>query len=198
MNESCINGLGGRYLTEDELTKYGFKSLGHHVQIHSRASIYCCENISIGNYVRIDDFAVLVGKGGIEIGSHVHIANFCFLGAKAGIVMKDFTTLANGVKLFSSSDDYSGEYMTNPMLPPEFTGGKSGRIVLEKHVIIGAGSVVLPDVVLGEGVAVGALSLVTLPLSPWGIYFGSPVKRIRPRNKKILELEKQFREKDAE
>jgi acetyltransferase-like isoleucine patch superfamily enzyme len=65
-------------------------------------------------------------------------------------------------------------------------------VTLGKHVIIGSGSVVLPGVDLGEGVAVGALSLITRPLEPWGICAGTPVRRIRDRSKALLNEERRY------
>ena len=58
-----------------------------------------------------------------------------------------------------------------------------------RHVIIGSGSVVLPGVTIGEGSSVGALSLITKSLEEWGVYFGSPAKKIKSRRKDLLEQE---------
>jgi len=181
--------LGGRFRTEEELRDADFCTLGRNVKIHERASIYGVENISIGSNVRIDDFAIIVATGPLKIGCYVHIASFCFLGSRYGIVLDDFAGLATGVKIFSASDDYSGEKMTNPTVPREFTGGKEGKVTLCRHVIIGAGSIVLPGCTLGEGVAVGACSLVKQDLPPWGVYAGVPVRFIRERKKDLLKLE---------
>jgi galactoside O-acetyltransferase len=186
--------LGGKYLTGSDLTKAGFRRLGHHVKIHDRASIYGTENISLGNNVRIDDFTIIIATGPVEIGDYVSIPNFCFLGAKQGLVMEDFVTLAPGVKIFTSSDDYSGARLTGPIVPQQFTGGKAGKVHLRKHVIAGAGSVILPGCTLGEGCSIGALSLVVNDLEPWGVYAGIPVKRLKDRKKDLLALEKQLRE----
>ena len=49
---------------------------------------------------------------------------------------------------------------------------------------------VLPGVTIGKGSSVGALSLVSVSLDEWGVYFGVPVKKINIRSKKILTLEK--------
>jgi galactoside O-acetyltransferase len=59
-------------------------------------------------------------------------------------------------------------------------------------VIIGAGAVVLPKLTIGEGVSVGALSLVNKTLKPWGVYFGMPVKRLRERSREMLVLEHEY------
>jgi galactoside O-acetyltransferase len=184
--------LGGEYLTENDLKDAGFHRLGANVRIHSRASIYGVENISVGNNVRIDDFSIIIATGKVEIGSHVSIPNFCYLGASYGIVIEDFVTLAPGVKIFTASDDYSGERLTGPMISRKFTGGKQGKVTLRKHAIIGAGSIVLPGCTVGEGCAIGALSLVVKNLEPWGIYAGIPVSRLKDRKKDLLTLEQQI------
>ena len=181
--------IGGRYLTEEDLRGAGFKRLGRNVRVHERASVYGTENITLGDHVRIDDFSILIATGELFIGSHVSIPNFCFLGAKFGLVMADFVTLAPGVQIFTTSDDYSGAHLTGPTVPPQFTGGRRGRVQLGRHCILGAGSVVLPGVSLGEGVSVGALSLVTTNLEPWGVYAGIPAKRLGDRLRGVLQLE---------
>ena len=55
--------------------------------------------------------------------------------------------------------------------------------------IIGAGTVVLPGVEIGEGTAVGAQGLVTRSLEPWGVYAGCPVRRLKDRPQDLLEQE---------
>jgi acetyltransferase-like isoleucine patch superfamily enzyme len=185
--------LGGEYLTETELKDHGFRRLGKNVRIHNRASVYGTENVSIGDNVRIDDFSIIIATGQVEIGSYVSIPNFCYLGATFGVVLEDFVTLAPGVKIFTASDDYSGERLTGPVVPRELTGGKSGRVILRRHVIIGAASVILPACTIEEGCSVGALSLVVRSLEPWGVYAGIPVTRLKERSKKLLGLEKSFK-----
>ncbi len=189
-----MNILGGRYYSEEELAAAGFKSVGKNVKIHNRSSIYCPENISIGDNVRIDDYVVIIGSGSLRIENNVQLCNYCFLGCTAGIVIQSFSTLAPGVKIFSSSDDYSGEYLTNPTLPKELTGGKKAPVLLEKHVIVGAGTVILPGVVLHEGVSVGALSLVKKDLDAWGMYAGQPAKFLKKRSNALLEKERIYNE----
>jgi galactoside O-acetyltransferase len=61
-----------------------------------------------------------------------------------------------------------------------------------KHAIIGSNTVVLPKVNIPIGCSVGAMSMVTKSLEEWGVYFGCPVKRLKNRSKKLLELETKF------
>jgi acetyltransferase-like isoleucine patch superfamily enzyme len=104
--------------------------------------------------------------------------------------------LSSGVKIYSASDDYLGRSMTNPTVPEKYKKVKIGKVILEKHVIIGSSSVILPNVTIGEGASVGALSLVKDNLEEWSVYAGSPVKKLGKRLKKPLELEKLFLEEN--
>ena len=179
------------YYSEEELQSIGFKSVGRAVNISKLTSIYSPSSISIGDNVRIDDFCILSGK--IVLGSYVHIAAYCGLYGKYGIAMRDFSGLSSRVSIYSGTDDYSGRYLTNPTVPEEYKNTYGGEVILDKHVIIGAGSVILPMVTIGEGTAVGSLSLVVKSLEPWKIYGGIPCKLIKDRDKGLIEWEKELK-----
>ena len=181
-----------RYYTEKELESAGFRSLGRNIMIHDTINIYGVENIEIGDNVRIDAFVSIIATGFVKIRSYVHIGAYCLLSGGEGIIMEDFSGLSHGVKVYSRSDDYSGRYLTNPTVPKKYAHIQGGTVTLKKHVIVGAGSVILPGVTIGEGSAVGALSLVTKSLPDWGIYFGLPAKRIKTRSRDLLDLEEQL------
>ena len=183
------------YLSETALQAMGFKSLGRNVKISEKASVYDTDHITIGNNSRIDDFCVLSGK--ITIGSHVHIAPFCLVaGGTEGIQLLDFAGLAYGVQVFTQSDDYTGRTLTNPTVPDEFKLETKRAVVIGRHVIVGASSLVFPGVILAEGCSVGAMSLVRKSTDPWGVYIGNPAKRMKERKKDLLELEKRLLEND--
>ena len=168
----------------------GFASVGRNLLVSDRASFYNCSRISLGDNVRIDDFCVLsAGSGGIEIGDYVHVAVYTSLIGTGRIVLSDFCNLSSRVSVYSSSDDYSGAFMTNPMVPAKYTGVTHADVLMGKHVIVGAGSVILPGVTLGEGVSVGALSLVNRDCEPFSIYAGIPARRFGERKRDLLALE---------
>lgn len=180
-------------LNEQQLSELGFKKLGRNVRISDKASIYNAANIAIGDNVRIDDFAVLsAGAGGITLGSHIHIAVYTSLIGAGAIVIDDFANLSSKVSIYSSSDDYSGETLTNPCIPDCYKSVTHADVRIMKHVIIGCGSVVLPGVSVSEGVAIGALSLVNKDCQPFNIYAGVPAKLVKGRKKKLLQLEQDF------
>lgn len=183
------------FLSKEELDKIKFKSLGENVLISRRTSIYLPEYISIGNNVRIDDFVML--SGDITLENNIHIAPYSLLiGGRggAGIVMKNYSGISSHVTIYSITDDYSGEFMTNPTIPPKYTNVKKGRVVLQEYVIIGAASVILPGIKIGKGAAVGAMSLVTKNLPEWKICMGIPARAIMDRSKKLIKLEQQFKD----
>lgn len=186
------------FYTTGELDSLGLAHFGQNVKISRNASIYNPGKISLGNHVRIDDFCVLsAGEGGIEIGDYVHVAVYCSLMGVGKIKLDDFSGLSSRVSIYSSNDDYSGAHLTNPTVPDKFTGVTHADVLLGKHVIIGAGTIVLPGVCLEDGVSVGSLSLVSKNCAAFGIYFGAPARRIGERKRDLLELEKQLRRQSA-
>ena len=190
MLPSPATPLQSRYFTEHDLADFGFKRLGRNVRISSDARVYGAANISIGDNVRIDDFVILAAvRGAIDIGNYVFIARGSHLSGVFGIELQDFSSMAANTVIYSASDDYSGEAMTAQVVPHELTKYKGGKVVLGRHVIVGSASTIVGPAVIGEGCSVGAMSLVLKDLDPWGIYAGTPAKRIRDRSRKLLELE---------
>ncbi|MBT8348466.1 MAG: acyltransferase [Sulfurovum sp.] len=179
------------YYSSEELQKMGFKWLGKNVKISTKASIYDCQHIEIGDNSRIDDFCVVSGR--LSIGKNVHIAPYCLVaGGEKGIVFEDFSGLAYKVQVFTQSDDYSGKSMTNPTVPAKYKNEVKKEVVIKRHVIVGAGSMILPGVVLAEGTAIGAMSLVRKSTLAWSVYLGNPAKQLKNRSRDLLELEKQY------
>lgn len=178
------------FLTNDQLKQLGLISFGENVLISDKASIYSPHLISIGSNVRIDDFCILSGE--ITLGNYIHIAAFCALYGKFGIVMDDYTGLSPRCTLFSASDDFGGDYLISPMVPPETTHVTGGLIHIHRFSQIGANTVILPNVTIEEGVAVGAMSLVKQDLNEWAIFGGIPTKRIKKRKNGLLKLSKEI------
>ena len=182
------------FLSRSALAEIGFAAVGKNVLISDKASIYGAERIEIGNNVRIDDFCILsAGEGGICLGSFIHIAAYTSIIGGGRVVIGDYGNISSRVSIYSSNDDYSGEFMTNPMVGSRYTNVTRKPVSLAKHVIVGSGSVILPGVSLGEGVALGAMSLVNKSLEAWGIYAGQPAVWLKNRDKGLLAHEEAFR-----
>jgi len=179
------------YYSDGELKTLGFKYVGKNVKVSNKSAIYEPEKIEIGNNSRIDDFCVISGK--ITIGKNVHITPMCLIaGGEKGIIFEDFTTVAYGVKIFTQSDDYSGETMTNSTIPKKYKNEYKKKVVLKKYSIVGAGSIIFPGVTVSKGTSVGAMSLLLKSTKAWSIYVGVPAKKIKKRKKNLLKLKKQY------
>lgn len=181
------------FYTEIELSKLGLAHVGNNVRLSRRASIYNADRILIGDNTRIDDFCVLsAGVGGIEIGCNVHLGAMASLIGRGKIKIDDLSTLSGRVSVYSSSDDYSGSHMTNPTVPESLTNVDHRDVMVGRHVIVGAGSVLLPGTIIENGVAVGALSLVKGCLLADAIYAGTPAVFVGARKRGMYELERKW------
>lgn len=181
------------FLDNEQIARMGFAAIGRHVLISDKAALYNCERIFLGDHVRIDDFTILsAGAGGIRIGSHVHIAAFCGLFGKEEITLADFCGLSSRVSIYSCTDDYSGKSLTNPTVDDAYKNQRAAPVELGRHVIVGAGSIIMPGVKLDVGVAIGALSFVNQSCESFSIYAGSPLHKIGDRDNRLLVLEQAF------
>jgi acetyltransferase-like isoleucine patch superfamily enzyme len=179
------------YYTYDELLLFKFGRLGTNVLIDKTVQIHNPQELFIGDNSRIDAFCILAGK--INIGNNVHLASFCLLnGGKSGLTLEDFTGFAYGVYIFTSTDDYAGESLTNATIPAKYKNIFEKEVIVKKHSIIGSKSTIFPGVIISEGTSVGAMSLVNRNTLPWKIYFGIPAKILGDRSKALLELEKLY------
>lgn len=180
------------FYSEEELKKIGFKSIGHDVFISRKASIYNPQVMEIGNNVRIDDFCILSGK--IILGDYIHIAAYTALFAgKYEIMFDNFVTVSSRTAIYAESDDYVEASFSCPLIGNTFRKTYGGNVHLKKFVLVGTSCTLLPNITLEEGVSVGAMSLIKTSLSSWGVYVGVPAKRIKNRNRDLIELERKLR-----
>lgn len=179
------------FLSQEQMTLMGFKSLGKNVRISDKAAIHNADQIEIGDNSRVDDFCVIAGK--VSIGRNVHIAVFCNIaGGSEGVTLEDFAGLAYGCHVFSQSDDYTGRTLTNPTVPAIYKRETRKAVRIGRHCIVGTNSLIFPGVTLGEGCSVGAMSMVTKPTEEWSVYFGIPARKLKDRKRDLLALEQAY------
>lgn len=183
------------FLSDNELHTMGFRRLGRNVRISAKAAIHGPHMMEIGDHSRIDDFCVVSGR--VTIGRNVHIAVFCNIaGGTEGVTFEDFSGLAYGCHVFTQSDDYSGQTLTNPTVPAKYKHEAKKSIRIGRHSIVGTASLVFPGADLAEGTSVGAMSVVTRPTEPWSVYVGSPARKVKDRRRDLLELENEYLRED--
>lgn len=99
--------------------------------------------------------------------------------------MGDCSSLAAGVKVWLSSNDYVNELVTHSI--PEVKEIQ-GNVRLGKYTGVGTNSVIMPGNDIPEGVSIGALSFVpsNYKFEPWTVYAGRPIRPIKSATKKTL------------
>jgi galactoside O-acetyltransferase len=146
------------YYTNIELSKIGFKKIGRNVRISNSCRFYSFSG-EIGNNTRIDDYSIFKGK--IFFGSNVHISSFCYFAAVGGeIVIGDLSGISNKVSIYAVTDDFLGDFLTNPTVMDKFKNVKRGKVIIGKNVSIGSHCLILPNVLVGDSSSLGAMSLV--------------------------------------
>jgi len=179
--------------THEELLAMGFAYVGEGVKVFKKCSLINCKNIYLGDGCQIDDFVHIIASAPVRVGRRVHIACFTSIAGGGEVTLEDYTGLSAGCRLITGTEDFMGEGMTNPCIPTKFRSVTRSFITIRRHAILGTNTIVYPGVIIEEGVATGAGTVVNKDLEPWGLYMGAPAKRIKCRpNEKILELEKQL------
>jgi acetyltransferase-like isoleucine patch superfamily enzyme len=176
------------FYSADELAGLGLRRYGDDVLIDRAARIIRPDRLELGSHVRIDAFSIIsCGDGGVSVGDYVHIAAFAFLAGAGRIEIGDFVNLSGRVSIYTSNDDYSGATLAGPMVPERYRGTTTGPVTVGRHAIVGAGTVILPNVMIGEGAAVGALSLIRHDVAPFTVWAGG--RTLKERQRDLLELE---------
>jgi galactoside O-acetyltransferase len=179
------------FLDAEELAALGLKATGRGVLVSRHAILFNPEQIALGDHTRIDAFCILsAGPGGIEIGRNVHVSAYTAMLGRQAVTIGDFATISARCLIFSSSDDYSGATMANATIPEQYRGATDAPVVVHAHALIGAGSIVLPGVTIGESACVGAASVVKADVASFNIVAGVPVRSIgrrRPEHRALAE-----------
>lgn len=154
------------------------------VRTFEHTKIIGIEHIAFGTDIIIDDFVLISAKNRITIGNHVHIACFASITGGETIEIGDFSAVSQGCRILTGSDDFKDWGFGNSTVPEEYRNTKRAPIRIGRFCIIGANSVVLPGVTIGEGATVGACSVVTRDLEPWGVHIGN--RRVNERNRSAV------------
>jgi len=168
----------GKFKTEQ------FKCLGTNVIIENGVLVFHPEHTCIGDNVYIGHNTILKSyyKNEMIIGSHTWIGQNCFIHSAGGIVIGKGVGIGPMVKIISSSHE-DGPLST----PVMFNKLIFKKVVLEDGCDIGAGTVILPGIKIGEGAIIGAGSVVTKDIPSFTVAAGVPARPLRKRTKKDNE-----------
>lgn len=173
------------------------KFCGKDVRLYPLCKMIRARNAELDNNCQIFDNVFIDAGKSLKIGKYSTLTWNVIIEGGANTKIGDRVFIGPGSKLLTSTYKINGFY-TVEHLPEGCQETEYGDIVVKDDGYIGANCTVMPGITIGEGAVVGANSLVTKDLEPWGIYVGSPCKKIGEREKPTEERKQKLREIDWE
>jgi acetyltransferase-like isoleucine patch superfamily enzyme len=137
--------------------------------------------IRIGPHCVVDSFVKIKpagGSGDLIIGAHSVINSGCVLYTGNGLIIGSNVAIAANCTLAPTNHAYAD---ASALIREQGFLPSRGGIRIGDDVWIGAGSVLLDGCVVEDGVVIGAGSLVRGTLQAYGVYAGTPLRRLRQR-----------------
>jgi len=134
--------------------------IGKGTVVHDHVNLYKCE---IGKNCKIDAYVYI--EEGVKIGDNCRIRPFTFI--PTGVTIEDDVFIGPNVTF------------TNDKYPRTKGEWKLLQTLVKNGASIGANSVILPGIIIGENSLVGAGSVVTRTVPDNSVVAGNPAKIIR-------------------
>ncbi len=131
----------------------------------------------IGDDFRVNHGVIIKGRRGLRLGNHVHFNDHVWINARGGVTFGDNVQVGCYVIIHSANHCYRDKELLITQ-----QGHDEKPVTIGSDVWIGARAVILPGVSLGEGVVVGAGSVVTKDVEPYHVVVGNPAKTMRVRS----------------
>ena len=159
------------------------KYCGKGVRIHPLAKIWMPEVVELDDGCQICDLVFIWGGVRTKIGKQSQMTWHTLIEGTGETIIGDRVLIGPSTVIVTGLYDHRAGLRMIDHLPDGQTKLIKGKVVIEDDASISAGCVVLPNVTIGEGAVVGANSLVKEDLAPWGIYAGSPAKKVGERQR---------------
>ncbi|MBU1196106.1 MAG: acyltransferase [Proteobacteria bacterium] len=134
-----------------------FMHFGKNSNIRPGAYVIYCSTVSIGDNVVIRDGSMISGDS-----------------AQEPIIIEDDVQLGPGVHIYSLNHNFQ-----NPGKLIIEQGYTRKKVIIKKGAWIGANSIILPGVTIGEHAVVGAGSVVAKDIEGFTVAAGNPAKHIK-------------------
>jgi acetyltransferase-like isoleucine patch superfamily enzyme len=142
--------------------------------------VHLLENVIIGKCVSL--------RGNITLGKGTFINGYTFISAAkdAPITIGAFCSIAEFVYIISGNHNlnYPSTYQTSSGIYSAIFKDNSGKISpikIGNDVWIGAHSIILSGVTIGDGAVIGAGAVVTKDVAPYTIVAGVPARYLKSR-----------------
>lgn len=148
-----------------------------HINGLSKQGITIGDNFSLGEYAIIECTGVLRDLGeSLTIGNNVGINHYCFIGVRGNIKIGDNVIFGPRVSVFSENHNFD-----RLEIPIKDQGETRKDTFIGNNVWIGAGSIILSGVKIGDGAIIAAGSVVNKDVLSNTIVAGVPAKMIKKR-----------------
>lgn len=171
------------------------KFCGEGVRLYPLCKMIRAANAQLDNCCQIMDFVFIDAGKSLRLGKYSTLTWYVLIEGGANTYIGDRVFLGPGTKVLTSTYKLNGYYAIEH-IPDGCRGTDYGDITIKDDAYIGANCTILPGVTIGEGAVVGANALVTKDLEPWGIYVGSPCKKIGEREKPTAERQEAIKQVD--
>lgn len=192
----CLNNqdgaLTGLEFMGDNLRKT-LKFCGEDVVLYPLCKMIRSEHAEIDNNCRILDNVFIDAGKSLKIGKYSMITWFVLIEGGANTRIGDRVFVGPGTKILTSTYKLDGVYAAE-FVPDECHEIVYGDVNIEDDAYIGANCTIMPGVKIGEGAVAGANCLVNKDLEPWGIYVGTPCRKIGVRQKPHEDLKNKLYE----
>lgn len=158
------------------------KSCGEGVKLYPMAKIAFPQVVELGNHVKVRDFAFIFAGEGFIVGDHTDIQPHTVVWGGGLTILGARVSTGPGTVFLSATYSHAPGLRMVDGLPEGEAVAIGGKLVVGDDVYIGARCVIMP-VTIGEGAVIGAGSFVNKDCEPYGIYVGSPAKKIGERPK---------------
>ena len=176
-----------------ENIRQSLKFCGEGVRLYPLCKMIRARKAELDNNCQLMDFVFIDAGNSLKIGKYSTLTWYCLIEGGANTYIGDRVFLGPGSKILTSTYKLNGYYSIEH-IPEECRGTDYGDITIKDDAYIGANCTILPGVTIGEGAVVGANALVNKDLEPWGIYVGSPCKKIGEREKPTPERQEIIKE----
>lgn len=158
------------------------KYCGSGVRLYPLCKMIHAENASLDTEAKILDNVFIDAGKEFLMGKYSMITWQVLIEGGAKTHIGDRVFIGPGSKILTGTYELDG-FFSMEFLPDGCGAVRFGDITIENDAYIGANCTILPGVTIHEGAVVGSNSLVTKDLDAWGVYVGSPCRKIRDRKK---------------
>ena len=122
-----------------------------------------------------------------QIGHRFAIGRFCVINALGGIILGDYSGIGPFVQIMSSTHNFRKEKITGLPIGLSPRPLETAPVIIEKHVWVGAGTIILPGVRIGENAIIAAGATVIKDVPAFSMVAGVPAKIVWQKSKEELE-----------